>query len=173
MIAACDAQDTCASTTALGARAQTDANGRWPLDNQSLASRLLPLLFPSCTRLRLHLSSAHAAPLTHTTALARSCSQSPSGAAYPACLPLMACSCPCAPPPVLRRITRALACAARKLAGQPMLHDLVGLASEALLQLHPEDELSEDEEVCARACVCVRARLGMLESMLTCGWMAG
>ncbi|KAF5825612.1 hypothetical protein DUNSADRAFT_8133 [Dunaliella salina] len=75
------------------------------------------------------------------------CSQGSNGATYPACLPIISLSCRCAPAPLLRRITRALVCAGRKLVGQPMLHDLASHASDMLQQLHPDDELSEDEEV--------------------------
>jgi len=66
------------------------------------------------------------------------------------------------PSPLLRRITRTLVCEARKLLGQPMLHDLVSKASDLLDHLHPDDEMSEDEEVsgavvcvCVSGCVCV------------------
>ncbi|GFH25552.1 uncharacterized protein HaLaN_23535, partial [Haematococcus lacustris] len=54
-----------------------------------------------------------------------------SAPAYPDRAPLIAASCPSLRPKHLRRVTRALAAAAEKLLGQPMLHDLAMLAVES------------------------------------------
>lgn len=61
------------------------------------------------------------------------------GETYPKVPPLAAVSCPALRPSHLRRLTRALAEAGRKLRGQPMLHELAAEAEEQLRDLQPDD----------------------------------